>query len=322
MSTERKGIEITVGLFLFIGLTVIAIMVVVFGRAGQGLTKYYSLTVEFPNASGLVRDSDVLLSGARIGHVTESPRLIAGSFAVQVKIDIRADVKIPRKSVFLVGSSGLLGDRYVDVIPQANFDPNDNFEPDALIAGTRAGGLDDLTQKGGILLDQLITEVEEVKKMTQQINNKLLTDENMNNLKVTLGNLNTTSTNLAETSRKLDPILAKADTAMDAANGTMKSAGGAVTDLQKAIAELQQAAGKANSTLAGANSVISSGKSLLDKANAGQGALGMLLADRETAENLRALIANMRRSGPVFYKDREPAPPVRPAAPAKAPSRR
>ena len=32
MSTERKGIEVYVGLFLFIGMATIAAMVVVFGR--------------------------------------------------------------------------------------------------------------------------------------------------------------------------------------------------------------------------------------------------------------------------------------------------
>ena len=78
MSTERKGIEVYVGLFLFVGMATIAAMVVVFGRVGEGFQKTYPLVVEFPNASGLIKDSYVLMSGAQIGKVatTEGRRCV------------------------------------------------------------------------------------------------------------------------------------------------------------------------------------------------------------------------------------------------------
>jgi phospholipid/cholesterol/gamma-HCH transport system substrate-binding protein len=312
MSTERKGLEIYVGLFLFIGLAVIAIMVVTFGRVGRGLKKTYPIIVEFPNASGLIKDSDVLLSGARIGTVADNPKLIGKSFTVQVRLNIREDVKIPRKSAFLVGSSGLLGDRYVDVIPQPDFDPADVAQPGELIQGTRAAGLDDLTQKGGVVMDQLIKELEDIQKITVQLHQGLLSDQNLKNLSDTFANLKTTSVNLSTSSQKLDPIFTKADAAVDSAKSTMKTADEAAADLKKAVAELQRMAGSATKTIDSAKSLVDSGKSLLDKANNGQGALGLLLSDRETATNLRALISNMRRSGPVFYKDREPAATPKP----------
>ena len=281
-------------------------MVVIFGRVSQGLTKTYPITVEFPNANGLIKDSLVLLSGARIGVVSDNPKLIGSSFNVQVTINIRDDVKIPRKSTFLVGSSGLLGDRYVDVIPQPEFDPNDNIEPNALIAGTRASGLDDLTVKGGQVMDQLIKELGEIQKLTAQLNEKLLSDQNLQNLSETFANLKKTSVSLSEGTAKLDPILTKADGVMISAQGTMKTAELAAGDVRKAVADVQKVATSASKTIDSAKGLVDSGKSLLDKANKGQGSLGLLLADREAAENLRAFMANLRRSGPIFYKDREP----------------
>src|SRR5687768_8163365 len=207
MSTERKGVEVLVGLFLVIGFAFIGVMVLTFGRVGQSLQKFYSITVEFPNASGLVKDSDVLLAGARIGHVADPPRLTGKSYTVTVRLAIREDVKLPRKSTFLVGSSGLLGDRYVDVIPQENFDPNDVAQPGELIQGTRATGLDDLTIKGGVVMDQLIAELEEIKKMTESINHELLSQKNLQNLEATFANLRTTTNNFTESSKKLDAVL-------------------------------------------------------------------------------------------------------------------
>lgn len=314
MSTERKGLEMYVGVFLFVGLATIAVMVVVFGRVGEGFQKTYPIVVEFPNASGLIKDSYVLMSGAHIGKVATTPKLTGSMFAVEVTLNIRENVKLPKKSRFLVGSSGLLGDRFVDVFPPDAFDPEDVVQPGERIQGTRATGLDDLTQKGGVVMDQLTKELEDIQKITVQLHGELLSEQNMKNLADTLGNLKTTSVNLSESMKKLDPIMAKADSAVDSAKGTMKTAEEAAAEFKKTVSEFQKVAANAGKTMDSAKGLVDSGKTLLDKANRGDGALGMLLSDRETAENLRALIANMRRSGVVFYKDREPKP-----APAPTP---
>ena len=314
MSTERKGLELYVGLFLFVGLATIAVMVIVFGRVGEGFTKTYPIVVEFPNASGLIKGSYVLLSGAQIGKVATTPKLTGSMFAVEVTLNIHEEVKLPKDSRFLVGSSGLLGDRFVDVFPPEQFDPNKMIAPNDRIQGTRATGLDDLTQKGAVVMDQLNKELEDIQKITVQLHSGLLSDQNMKNLTETFANLKTTSTNLNESMKKLDPIMTKADSAMDSAKGTMKTAEDAASEFRKTVVDFQKVATNAGKTMDSAKGLVESGKTLFDKANRGDGALGLLLSDRETAENLRALIANMRRSGVVFYKDREPKP-----APAPTP---
>ena len=318
MSTERKNVELLVGLFLLIGFSFVAVMVVTFGRVGQSFHSFYDITVKFPNASGLVKDSDVLLSGARIGHVAEAPRLVGRSYAVAVKLNIRDDIKIPIKSSFVVGSSGLLGDRFVDVVPQQDFDPNEVAQPGAIIEGTRAAGMDDLTQKGGVVMDQLIAELEEIKKLTASINDRLLSETNLKNLDETFSNLRTTTANFTESSKKLEGILVNAQEAVDSAKGTMKTADGAAGDLRKAITDFRKTAEAATATIDSARGLVDSGKVLIKNATTGDGALGTLISDRETAENLRIFLANLRRSGVLFYKNR----PVSPTNSREAPSRR
>ncbi len=317
MSTERKGIEMYVGLFLFVGMATIAAMVVIFGRVGEGFQKTYPIVVEFPNASGLIKDSYVLMSGAQIGKVATTPKLTGSMFAIEVTLNIRENVKLPKASRFLVGSSGLLGDRFVDVIPPEKFDPDDMAKPGDRILGARAAGLDDLTQKGGVVMDQLIKELEDIQKITVQLHTGLLSEQNMKNLTETFANLKTTSAHLNESMKKLDPIMAKADSAVDSAKGTMKTAQDAAGEFKKTVEEFRKVAGSAGKTMDSAKALVDSGKSLLDKANNGQGALGLLLSDHETAENLRALISNSRRSGFIFYKDREPTAAPKPAATPK-----
>src|SRR6202044_391409 len=144
MSTERKGVEFYVGMFLLIGFGVVAGLVVTFGSAGRGLEKFYPVRVRFPNASGLVKGSDVLLSGARIGVVTKPPTLAGANYEVEGELSIRDVVHIPRSATFQIRSNGMLGDSYVDVVVPVDFDPKDLAQPGELITGKRTGGLDEL----------------------------------------------------------------------------------------------------------------------------------------------------------------------------------
>jgi phospholipid/cholesterol/gamma-HCH transport system substrate-binding protein len=311
MSTERKGVELYVGLFLLAGFGVIATMVLLFGR--QGFNKVYPITVEFPNGGGLVKGCEVLLSGARIGNVVELPRLTGKSFAVSAPMRISESVQIPRASTFLIRTNGMLGDSYVDVVPPVVFDPGDVIKPGDTIAGSRAGGLDELTAKGGKMMDTLNEEVlrkinmelDEIQIATRNINAKLLSDENLKNLQQTFANLKTTTDGFAATSKNLDAVVAKTGEAVESAKGTLKTVDGAAGDVRLAIADIRKMTDSANA--------------LVKKATHGDGTLGTLISDKETAEDLKALISNLRRSGVLFYKNRaenapEPAatPPPRP----------
>src|SRR5207245_3772602 len=84
-------------------------------RLGDGFKTYFPLSVRFNDASGLLKGTDVLLSGARIGKVAGAPRLVREGSGIAVPLKIYDYIKIPEGTKFTVGSSGLLGDRVVNV---------------------------------------------------------------------------------------------------------------------------------------------------------------------------------------------------------------
>jgi len=317
MSTERKGAEIYVGLFFLVGLVFLAAMVIRFGGGSQSFTKFYTVTVEFPNASGLIKDAQVLLAGARIGHVAETPQLLVrDGFGVSVKLKIRDEVRLPRESTIVVDQSGLLGDCYVDVIPPPQIDRNNMIEPDSTVQGGTKPGLGALQQQGTVALNKLAEALDELKKLTSDLNQNLLNKENLDTLSDTFTNLKTTSENLSVSTKKLDGILEKGDGAVESAKKTFETADKAAADLRTAMTDLKKVAENAGKTMDSARSFVDTGTRVLKKAEQGEGALGLLLTDKETAANLKAFAANLKRSGPVFYKDRAPA------APTPAPRRR
>ena len=298
MSNERKGVEFFVGLFLVIGFGVIATMIVVFGRVGEGMKKTYSIYVRFPNASGLVKGANVLISGARVGIVSEPPRLTGQSYEVVVGLKVREGVRIPRTSVFQIRSSGMLGDSYVDIVPPAQYGPQDFAVAEETIAGQRAGGLDDLTAKGSQMIDTVNREVltkaaaalDEITMTTASLRSNLLSEKNLKNVEATFTNLKTTTDEFAKITRDLDLMVHRTQAVVDSAQGTMKTLDGAAADLRLTLGDFRKTSDSATK--------------LFNKASAGEGALGTLISDKQTAEDLRVFIANLRRSGVLWYKNR------------------
>lgn len=302
---SEKTLELKVGAFVLAGLAVLAALVVQFGRVGEGFKTYYGLTVRFPDASGLLKGSDVLLAGAKIGRVSGGPKLVPGGAGVDVPLRIFDYVKIPAGSKFTVGSSGLLGDRFVAVAMPPGA-PESYIAKDSLIEGTRETGLDDLTREGGFLVSDLRSAVQNVNNTISRLNTEALSDVNLLHLKMSVENLNTATAALAQSTQKIDGVIEKA-------GGTIDSTKKAADDVQVAIAD-------ARKTIQAATEVI-------QQATSGKGIFPMLLTNQEVAKDLRALVSNLRDHGVLFYRDsaakeearaaadREQTPPRRKARP-------
>lgn len=281
MNRHERGLEFKVGAFVFVGLAMLAALVVQFGRLGEGFKTYYPLTVRFTDASGLLKDSDVLLAGAKIGHVAGGPRLVHEGHGVAVPLRIYDYVKIPAGSKFEVGSSGLLGDRFVSVtMPPGQ--PSEYIPKNAYIEGTRQTGIDDLTREGGALVNDMRGAVQNINATVTRLNQEALSRANMQNLKQSIEHLNETTGALAESSKKLDGVIEKADS-------TIGSAKKAADDMQLVMADARKAAQAATR--------------VFDEATKGNGLLATLLGNQELANDLRALVRNLRAHGVLFYHD-------------------
>src|SRR6266498_1650123 len=218
MNRHERGLEFKVGAFVFVGLAMLGALVVQFGRLGEGLKTYYPLTVRFTDASGLLKGSDVLLAGAKIGKVSGGPRMVREGQGVDVPLKIYDYIKLPEGSKFTVGSSGLLGDRFVNVVMPPG-QPKAFLAPNAHISGALENDLRGTVQKIDTTMDRL--------------NQDTLSSANMENLKSSMEHLNQATSALAESSKKLDGVV-------DQADSTMASAKTAADNLQSAIADTRK----------------------------------------------------------------------------------
>ncbi len=305
MSENSRGVDIRVGLFVALGLAVIAVMAVQFGRLGQGLENFYDITVELPDAGGVLKGSDVLLSGARIGSVTQKPVLGANIRMVRVVLSLREDVRLPRGTRFTVESSGLLGDRFIQTSLPGNFDaakfdpedPAQRLQPGDVVEGAqRSGGIGGLTAKGEQAVGDLREGLAKIQELTERLNTELLSQENLDNLSATFANLKTTSENFSTISKDLSGVVEKIDRVTASAQGAVQTANRTLTTADQAAEDLRGAIGDARLVLQRAQTLVAD-------AQQGPGLVNALVNDRELAENLRALVTNLRQHGILFYRD-------------------
>jgi phospholipid/cholesterol/gamma-HCH transport system substrate-binding protein len=288
MNRHERGLEFKVGIFVFVGLAMLGALVVQFGRLGEGFKTYYTITVRFNDAGGLLKGTDVLLAGARIGKVAGGPKLVREGGGVAVPLKIYDYIKIPEGTKFTVGSSGLLGDRFVNVkMPSGQ--PKAYLPPNADVSGARESGIDDLTREGGALVNDLRGTVQKIDTTVTRLNQDTLSTQNMENLKSSMEHLNRATSALAESSKKLDGVVEQADS-------TMASAKKAADDLQNAIADTRK---------------------VVRSATQGKGLVATLLNDQTLANDLHALISNLRAHGVLFYRDSAATAQAKPQEQAK-----
>lgn len=310
---QQKGLEIKIGAFVLAGLAAIVLMVIHFGRLGEGLRPAYSLSVEFPNASGLLKGSAVLYGGANVGRVSEEPRItnnpqvIQASSAVVVVVKIYEDVPVPEGSQFFVGSSGLLGDRFVDVVPPENFRGDTYVQPGSVLAGSRIAGIDDITREGVELIKDLRGAVTNIDSAVKRVDRELLKESNVKAFEETLTGLRTATSNISISSEKLTDVVQTARSAMVAAESTMKSGELAVTDIRATIKDVRSAIGTA--------------KLIMNRGLHGDGLIARLFSDETIATDLSALLANLKRHGILFYRDNDGKPERVKTAPSATPAR-
>ena len=93
----------------------------------------YEVTARFFKVGGLAKGSDVRISGIKVGTVTDS-RLDPVTFDAVVTLSISADVQLPTDTAATIASSGMLGDKYIMLVPGS---AAEMLQPGATVADTR-----------------------------------------------------------------------------------------------------------------------------------------------------------------------------------------
>lgn len=128
--------------------------------------RFYHINASFGRTDGLLVGDKVRMAGVDIGRVVDAK--LAPNFNAILKLEIKEGLKIPDDSSASIVSSGLMGNKYIEIEPGGS----DEYIPD--------GGTFSYTQDA-MVIEELLDRIVAMGKAKQKSENKADTiNKNMN----------------------------------------------------------------------------------------------------------------------------------------------
>lgn len=331
MKQDNKRTELLVGLFLLCGLALLAGLILRFGSIREYFRDKEHYQVIFDDASGLSEMAPVRTGGLLIGRVAGSPTLTPEGKAL-VPFYLYADkhYRIPHGARLTIAKEGLLGDSYINIAPPQPLPP-EYHAPGSTLTGTTLAGLDALQASAGkitadieAILSELSVGVKHFNTALGTLEREVLSPVNTDNLKNALARLNSSLERLDQqfvtddNAQQLREVLAHLRTASEKLAAQSDRLEPLLTKGEQAVTKFGQAADTIKATGTAFKTAAEKAGHTFGKASGGDGLMAALLDDPELRDDVKALIANLRRRGILFYRDKPvreeeaPSPPPRP----------
>ena len=111
---KRFNLEVTVGLFVVLGLAALAYLSIKLGQLQIGGGNTYTLTAIFSTIAGLQPGSGVEVAGVQIGRVD---KISLQDYEAQVTLRLDASVQLQEDSIASIRTRGLIGEKYIRITP-------------------------------------------------------------------------------------------------------------------------------------------------------------------------------------------------------------
>jgi phospholipid/cholesterol/gamma-HCH transport system substrate-binding protein len=304
--------EAKVGLFVLVALIVLGYMSFQVGQRGFSFKKGYLVEVEFDNAAGLTAGGAVQIAGVEIGKV-ESIRLKHGKAVVLLRIP--QDVKLEKDVSAAIKTHGILGDKYIEIIPgtlgAAAMNPGDRIsqverhaDVDRLL-NQLAAIADDVKLVTGALskamggqagIESMGAILENTRQLTRNLNAVVVSNE---------ANLRAMLENTRELTGNLNRVVVRNDEKFGQVIDNLKGASREMEKTFAALSEITDGVKKGEGTLGQLvkdkdmalklNKTFASLQEVTDKINQGRGTIGKLVNDEETVNNLNQGLSGINR---------------------------
>jgi len=128
---ERKGLELSVGLFLLLGLACLAYLSFNLGKVELLGSSYYDVYANFSTIGTLRIRAPVTMAGVEIGKVKDVQLV---NDEAHVTLEIHKEVSLSEDVIASVKTSGIIGEKYVSISPGAS---EEFIEPGGTIRDTQ-----------------------------------------------------------------------------------------------------------------------------------------------------------------------------------------
>lgn len=116
---KRFNLEMSVGVFMVVGLLAIAYLTLNLGGLEIFSGDYYKVYASFSSVSGLKSGARVEIAGVQVGKVSQ---IILVEDQAKVELSLKPEVKIGSDVFASIKTQGIIGDKFVQLTPGAEED--------------------------------------------------------------------------------------------------------------------------------------------------------------------------------------------------------
>lgn len=288
---DKSRLEWKVGLFVFVGLALLTVLLVQFSKGTTFLRPTYDILLQAPTVGGLKTRAQVLMSGIQVGTVS-GMRLAPDGKSVFITLRVYQQYKIYKDARFTIQQSGFLGDQFVAILPTRNegevFGPGERAEAEAPL------DLQEVARSAAGLLQHIDAAATNINDALIDARRTILSGRALTNLSATFDNLHLVSERsltvvdninaLVETNR---PAVTHAVSNLLFFSEQANQAASAVRDL------LATNSPEISASVSNLESSTATLKSLLEGVQQGRGLAGKLLESEEFSANVSQIVSNL-----------------------------
>jgi len=300
VTDNRK--QITVGVFILLGLVIFVLGVFTLGSQKKAFVKSISVNAVFNDIQGLKAGNNVWFSGVKIGTIKKIQ--FYGTSQVQVFMNIEEDAHqyIHKNSTASISSDGLIGNKIVVISGGSTKFPFVEDGDQLQVANTLS--TDDIMKTFQVNNKNLVDVTSDFKVLARNLvegkgaAGALLADEQIaTNFKAIVENLKTTTESANKMAVQMNAFTKTLNTKGGLADKLMTDTA-VFAKLQESVNELQKISQSASAMTDNLNKATS-------KFNKTDNAVGLLINDQNTADQVKGIMQNLEASSKKLDENME-----------------
>lgn len=309
--SERRT-QIKAGIFVLIGLVLMAGLLLAFSRAKSWRRGHYGIDLVTANAGGIIEQSPVLMAGVPVGFVRD---VELGAAGTNVTLHLRIDERFPVRSdaVFTIDSSGFLGDQFVSIRPTEN--SGQLLRDGDVVAGAEPFNLQETARAAAGFINRVDATAARLNAAITRVDELVLNEKTLTDLAATVANFRLASERAVALVDNADGLIATNRGAVGDVLTNLVAFSANLNSLTESLGNVIETNGFVlHSALANVEATTASLNTSVQSLQGTDGLVGSLLNDpalkartEEVLSNLATLSSNLNRYG-LLYKPKTAKP--------------
>lgn len=186
---DRSKSELQLGIFVLIGLIILAVLIFSIGDF-KTWNAGYNVVFDFGFINGVKLGAPVRFAGMDVGEV-KSMKVVVQPVTKTARVHmfcwLKNEIEIPTDSTVWINTLGLLGEKYIEIMPGKNYDSL--FRPNDLIIGKDPIAMHEVAEIAKDLASEINTVVTRLKNKEGTVGRLLYDDALYKELELIIKNL-------------------------------------------------------------------------------------------------------------------------------------